>query len=260
MKMTTLINAVIMAAMLAIPGVVFAQDEEQPPLYVAVDCMKSTTGDYRDVETDIWRPMHQELVDQGKINSWALYWVKFGDRSRCDFYTVTTYLGHEQLNAAAAFAEAFAVVHKGKDFMRAMARTWASRQHVATELWLAVDATQIKQHRFAIVNMMHAKDPDAYERMETEVFKPGHQALVDGGHRSGWAMYELVSPLGTTIPYNFSTVDFVDHLNPVPMAEAMLSAHPTRDLEAMHELLGLRDNVRSETWALVSATGGSASE
>jgi hypothetical protein len=221
MKMTTLFNAVITAAMLAIPGVALAQDEDRPPLYVSVDCMKSTAADYSSVEVDIWQPMHQELVNQGKINSWALYWVRYGDRAKCDYYTVTTYRGQEQLNAHPSIPHVFEAVHKNGDFIKAMARTWASRQHVATELWVLVDSTELKEHRFAVVNTMYAEDPDAYERMETEVFKPGHQ---------------------------------VNHLNPVPMAEAMLSAHPNRDLEAMHELLGLRDNVRSETWALVAAT------
>ena len=254
MKMTTLFSAVIAAAILGIPCATIAQDDDQPSLYVSVDCMRSMVPDYQSVETDIWKPIHQERVDQGKINSWALYWVMYGDRSTCDYYTVTSYLGQEQLNANPSFEAVFQAVHKDKNVMKAMARTWASRQHVATELWVLVDSTQIQEHRFAVVNTMHAEDPDAYERMETEVFKSGHQALVDGGHRAGWGMYELVSPLGTSVPYNFSTVDFVNHLNPVPMAEAMLSAHPNRDLEAMHELLGLRDNVRSETWALVAAT------
>ena len=38
------------------------------------------------------------------------------------------------------------------------------------------------------------------------------------------------------------------------MAEAMLTGNPDRDLDAMHELLGLRDDVLSETWGLLAAT------
>ena len=79
------------------------------------------------VETDIWLPMHQELVSQGKINSWALYHVKYGDRSKCDYYTVTTYLGGEQLNSDPAFGEVFSKVHPGKDMTRAMVATLSSR-------------------------------------------------------------------------------------------------------------------------------------
>jgi hypothetical protein len=67
-------------------------------------------------------------------------------------------------------------------------------------------------------------------------------------------MYSLLSPLGTSVPYNYSTVDLVDNLDPVPMAEAMMAANPGRDLDAMQALLELREQVSSETWALVVAT------
>jgi hypothetical protein len=254
MQLTTLLQATLLVVLLALTGAASSQDDEQTTIYVAVDCMKSTSGDYQGVETEIWQPMHQKRVDQGEISSWALYWVMYGDRSTCDYYTVTSFRGQEQLNATPDFAEVFESVHKGKDVMQAMARTSASREHVATHLWMLVDSTEIREHRYAIVNMMYADDPDRYESMERQVFKPGHQALVDGGHREGWAMYELVSPIGTSVPYNFGTVDLVNHLNPVPMAEAMLAAHPDRDLEAINEMLQLRDHVSSETWAMVTAT------
>lgn len=254
MKTRITLNAVLFIAsgMLLMPSVAAAQEGQ--PLYVSVDCMRSTATDYTDVETDIWQPMHQELVNQGKRNSWSLYWVQYGDRSRCDFYTVTTYLGNEQLNADPAYEDVFAAVHGKKGMAGAMARTFASRENVATELWVAVDATEITPHRFAIVNLMHADDPDIYERMESSIFKPGHQALVDSGHRAGWSVYALMAPTGTATPYNYSTVDFVNEIGPVPMAESLISAHPDRDLETLHEMLELREQVSSETWALITAT------
>ena len=240
--------------MLSLPAETRAQDEEDKALYVAVDCMKSTAADYASLETEIWQPMHQELVNQGKRNSWALYWVQYGDRSRCDYYTVTSYHGEDQLNADPAYAEVFKTVHRDKDLVKAMMRTSASRQHVATELWVAIDSTQIKEYRFAVVNLMQAEDPDTYETMESKTFKPGHQALLDGGYRAGWSIYALISPIGTSIPYNYSTVDFMNELGPVPMAESMLSANPNRDLKAMNDMLQLRENVSSETWALIAST------
>ncbi len=258
MKTTNTLLMLITAVVFAVPGVGQAQQAEQPLLYVSVDCMKSTSPGYTSVEVDIWKPMHEELVRQGKRNSWALYSVLYGDRSKCDHYTVTTYLGGEQLNSEPAYDEVFELVHPDRNFAKAMASTWASRQHVATELWVFVDGTEITPHRYAAVNRMYAKDPDAYERMESRVFKAGHQQLLEAGHRSGWAMYTLVSPIGTSIPYNYGTVDFSNHLNPVPMAEAMLAAHPDRDLDALQELLVLRDHVSSETWQLVTSTGNPA--
>ena len=251
---TSSLKLIALATVAALFSTAAAADDQQQPTYLSVECMKSTSPAYRWVETDIWLPMHQYMVDQGKQQRWALYWVMYGDRSRCDFYTVTTYAGSRQLNAYPSFEEVFAAVHPDRDFEASMVRTFESRQQVASELWQMVDNVPPKPHRFAIVNRMNAADPDAYERMETGVFKPGHQALVDDNFRKGWAMYALVSPLGTAIPYNYSTVDLVDNLDPVPMAEAMMSANPGRDLDAMQALLDLREQVSSETWALVVAT------
>lgn len=254
MRTHKLLHALIAVAIAVVAGMAGAEEHDAQPLYVSVDCMKSTSPDYENMEIELWQPMHQELVEQGKRSSWALYRVHYGDRSKCDYYTVTTFRGREQLNAGLPIREVFQLVHRGEDFKKAMGRTWAARQHVGTELWLLADSTAISEHSFAIVNKMNAHDTDAYRRMESRVFKPGHEVLVAGGYRSGWAMYELVSPVGTSIAYNFGTVDFVDHLNPVPMAEAMLAAHPDRDIEDMHKMLELREHVSSETWALVAST------
>lgn len=252
----TTLNATLIIALglFALSRMTMAQESGTGPLYISVDCMKSTTPDYVDVETEIWLPMHQELVNQGKRNSWALYWVQYGDRSKCDYYTVITYRGEKQLNADPMYSEVFEAVHLDENVTEAMTKTFASRQHVATDLWVTVDSTEIKKHRFAVVNLMHAEDPDVYERMESKTFKPGHQALIDGGHRAGWSVYALVSPTGTSIPYNYSTVDFMNQLGPVPMAESMMLANPDRDLEDMHDMLKLRNNVSSETLELIATT------
>jgi hypothetical protein len=237
MNITRSIIFCVTATMLAIPGITLAQGEDDQQQYVAVDCVKSTNTDLSSSQADAWLNAHQRLVDRGQQNSWALYSVLYGDRSRCDFYAVTTYLGDQQLNNNQSIENAFESV-----------------QSVATELWVVVDRTAIEEHRYAVVNMMHAPDPDAYQRMESRVFKPGHQSLLDSGHRAGWAMYELVSPVGASIPYNFSTVDFSNFLSPVPMAEAMMAANPGRGLEEMHDLLQLREHVSSQTLLLIAAT------
>jgi hypothetical protein len=250
MKRTQSITTLL--AITIFPVVVSAQVE--PPTYVTVDCMKSTSPGYASLELETWKPVHQHLVEEGKRNSWALYEVVFGDRSRCDYYTVTSFSGEQQLNAFADYEAAFAAVHANADVSELMARTLAARERVSTELWVLLDRTEMQPHRFAVVNKMFTNDPVAYERMESEVFKAGHQVLIDRGERSGWAAYALVSPIGSAIPYNYGTVDLVNDLGPVPMAEAMLAGNPDRDLDAMHDLLALRDHVLSETWALVGAT------
>ncbi|MDJ0710777.1 MAG: hypothetical protein QNJ14_10320 [Woeseiaceae bacterium] len=237
-----------------------ADDHGTDSVYLSVDCMKSSAIHYEQLEKDVWKPVHQYLVDNGQRASWALYRVKYGDRSHCDYYTVTTYAGAEQLHGATDVEAAIAAVHPDADAATLMRKTWAARKRASTELWLRIDQTALQPHRYAVINKMYAEDPVAYESMESDVFKAGHQALIDDGHRAGWAVYALISPIGNSIPYNYGTVDFVNDLGPVPMAEAMMRANPNRDLDAMVELLELRGHVLSETWELVTATSIPAAE
>jgi len=228
---------IVLIIVLAVPGFSLAQTDGEQKQYVAVDCLKSANSENVGLSVEEWLGAEQRRVDRGEQASWALYSVLYGDRSRCNYYAMTTYLGDEQLNNS----------HSVEDELQ-------SAQRIATDLWILVDRTAIEKHRYAVVNLMHASDPDAYQRMESRVFKPGHQSLLDSGYRAGWAMYELVSPVGTSIPYNFSTVDFSNFLSPVPMAEAMMAANPDRDLEEMRDLLELREHVSSQTLLLIAAT------
>lgn len=258
MKRAFLILPVFAVAALLVSGMARADSHDPDALYAVVHCMRAQSPSYIALERDLWLPMHMERVRRGELNSWSLYATEYGDRSRCTHYTVETYRGREQLNSERDFEEVYRAVHGRKNFQDSMVATEAARQRVSAELWLLVDSTDIRPHRYAIVNLMRAEDPVAYESMESNVFKPGHEVLLEGGHRAGWSIYALVSPGGSAIPYNYSTVDFVNHLNPVPMAEAMIAAHPDRDIEAMHELLELREHVLSETWALLASTNGVA--
>ena len=252
--MKRLIFLALVVVTLAVPRVSAAQDD-QPTLYVVVDCMKSTSADYVDVETEIWQPMHQEMINQGKRNSWALYWVLYGDRSDCDYFTVNTYLGEDQLNDDTSYGDVFASVHRGKNVDEAMDRTAASREMVSSELWRWIDGVQPQEHQYAVVNQMYAEDGDDYLEMEREVYKPVHQALVDAGHRAGWGVYELLAPYGTSLPYNFGTVDFLNKLGPVPWGATIRSVHPDREVAAIgQEMQDLRDLVRGETWLLIAST------
>ncbi|MBT8400770.1 MAG: hypothetical protein KJO98_09855 [Rhodothermia bacterium] len=244
----------MLIAILILPQQATAQDEEQPTLYVQVDCMKSTSADYENVETEIWQPMHQAMVNQGKKNTWALYWVLYGDRSDCDYYTVNTYLGEEQLNDPTSFADVFATVHPDKDWNEIGMKTNASREMVWTELWTWVDGIPPGEHQYAQVNQMRAHDGTNALRKEREIWKPIHQVLKDEGHRAGWGLYSLWTPYGTSMPYNYGTVDFLKKLGPAPVAQAAKTAHPDWEMAAIGQVMeDARDLVHGETWMLVAS-------
>ena len=255
LKPTLRTTCVLTVVALVVPSASVAQQGEQATVYAEVSCMKSTSTDYTDVETEIWQPMHQEMVNRGLKSGWTLYWVRYGDRSACDYYVVNNYVGEAQLNDDTPTTEIFAAVHPGKDWDKAMAQTAQSRVMVRSELWAYVDGLAPQPFEYIAVNYMYAENGADYVAMEREVYKPVHQALVDGGHTAGWSLWQLVSPHGTSVPYNYATVDVSNALGPVPMGQAMQAVHRGRDLAMINQAtLAARKLVRSDTWARLAGT------
>lgn len=250
----------VLLSMLVVTAVcttaVSVQAQADSTLYVVANCMQSESPDYVRTEREIWQPIHQEMVDRGQIAGWALYEVRFGDRSECDYYTVDRYRGSEALdNAFSNLDEIFAKVHPDADMDEAMARSLASRKHKASYLLAVIGGVPPESFRYAHVNWMNAPDAGAYVNLEMTLFTPVHRALVDAGTTKGWLLEELVKPRGTSASYNFVTVDFVDSLAPIQFGQYLKKVHPDRDLGEMWDQTdAARDMVRSETWRLVART------
>ena len=60
--MTRTCAALLATLVLLLPGLTIAENEDQPTLYVSVDCMKAKGPGYPDLERELWQPMHQERV------------------------------------------------------------------------------------------------------------------------------------------------------------------------------------------------------
>lgn len=245
-----------LCALLLTPLNAVAQDAAPPTIYAVVDCMQSTSPDYVEVETEIWQPVHQELVNRGAKLRWDLYAVQYGERGECDYYTVNQYVGEEQLNGGPPFEEIFAAVHPGVAWDEVAAKTYAARRSVRSELWTMVDGVAFTgDAAYLAVNLMYAENAAEYEAMESEVYKPVAQALVDAGHRVGWGVWSLYAPFGTYKPYNYVTVDGANTIGPVPWAETIQAVHPDRDMDALSAATdAARSMVRSETWTRVAST------
>lgn len=233
-----------------------AQVSETKPLYVVSHCMKSSSSGYLDVEIDLWKPVHQDLVNKGKKNSWALYGVMYGDRSKCDFYVIETYLGLDSLNNAYTdVSDSFSSVYKTKDISSFFKKTEESRVMVNSNLWVAIDSTEIKSHQFISVNWMKTNKQEDYVSLEQNIWKPVHKALLDSGHSAGWGLYALVSPYGSLVDYNYATVDFTNKLDQMPIQQMMKTVHPTKSLQEISKNTDeIRELVYRQTWTLIAST------
>lgn len=230
-------------------------ESHQEPLYVSVDCMQSQNADYEAMELEIWQPMHQARVDRGQLDSWALYWVLYGNRTDCDYYTVNSYRGLAQLNNAANFNEIFTSVHGEEGFDKAIVRTIAARKHAGTNLWVQIDGVPPGAFQYALVTGMRPVNIDEYIKMEMETWKPIHSALAEKGTTVGWGFYRLFTPSGESQPYEFATVNMLNRLGPLPVQETIEEVHPGMSFdEIIDQAEAARTVVDSEMWLLIAST------
>lgn len=247
--------AVSLFILLLSTSLVRAEDKDKPLILVS-HCMKKATIDYPAVEKELWLPLHQHMVDQGMKNSWSVYWVMYGDRSRCDYFVIETYLGMDQYNNVnAAMGQAYAQVYGEKDFNEFISRTEASRTMVESSQWILQEGVEIKPHVKINVNWMKADDPEKYLQVEREIWKPIHQHFVDNGHSNGWAVYQLLYPTGASLDYNFVTVDFLAEMKHTPFADIVKKVHPGKSMKELGQKTNQsRQNVLTQTWAKVTGT------
>ncbi len=112
--------------------------------YIEVNFMKIKPGNegaYMDAENIIWKPVHQQFVNDKSRVGWAVWQSVYpaGAGNKYQFATTNYYADFSQLGAADTEGS-FSKVHPGKDINQLMQQTNDSREHVRSELWRVVDS------------------------------------------------------------------------------------------------------------------------
>ena len=91
-----------------------------------------------------------------------------------------------------------------------------------------------------------------YEGIETEVWKPIHEARREAGALRDWVFYRVQYPQGTEAPYNYVTVNVYDSWADYEQQELerwVAQVHPDRTLaELIADADAAREYVRGEIW------------
>ncbi len=118
------------------------QTGASPKRFVQLQYMKVNPGQgaaYRRIERDLWRPVHQERVKRGLINSWAVYGVHLpGAAVDYDFVVLTewpTFAGLEN----SQYAELFSEVQEMDNYEEVLQQTNVTRAQVKQDIWVLVD-------------------------------------------------------------------------------------------------------------------------
>ncbi len=113
--------------------------------YMKVDPAKESA--YVQMEREVWKPIHQQRVKEGKMQSWALYAVRFpgGDNKEYTYLTVETYKSIQDaegsLDDSAAMASILKKVHPNKTLDQLFAQALSNRSLVRGEVLKRIDHT-----------------------------------------------------------------------------------------------------------------------
>ncbi|TKB45966.1 hypothetical protein [Thalassotalea mangrovi] len=247
--------AVTTYLLLMLSGYTVNAQEDQGDMIVS-HCMKSQSADYSDMETKKWLPIHQEMVNQGHMKQWLLYYVMFGDRTDCDYYVVEIYEDADQWRQSDAMrGMTIAKKYGEKEMQNMWQESFDARSMNSSTLWYTLESIGDNEHTFAVFNAMKAENPEDYIKFEREVWQPIHQWLYENKHSAGWSLLSKVAPAGKAVASNFGTVDFLDRFAPTPFWDAMKNVHPDKNPQEIDEMAqSVRDHLYVTTLVKVAGT------
>lgn len=238
-------------------------ESQEGTVYLQVDYMKASSPEYVQIESSIWKPIHEERIRRGQLRSWALYGVRFGDRHAYDYVTINVATDLDHFDGwGASFQDIARAAHPGKDLAE-ITNTLRTREVVRSELWRLSETLEPQQFgseppaEYLQVAFMDvpAAGVAEYLRLERDVWKPIHRASVGRGASAGWGVYELLWPGGSRAAYNFAALNSHSRLAPWPFAELVAAAHPGVPVEeVIAQTSEARDMVATLMLYLVDAT------
>jgi hypothetical protein len=261
----TMLIAVIMVFVLAsLP--IAGNAQEEPTIFAIIDYMKVKPGNvdkYVDIEKTIWKPIHQELINQGKIVGWHLYEVRYtGTDDDYNYVTVTLIDNPASLENPYVGID-YGKILPGKDIAKAYEETLKNRDLVKSNLiirqaYAYPDGGPVP-FKYLEVDYMKVKpgEEDNYLDVEKNIWLPVHKEFIKAGTRVGWSLWSQQFPGGSKMDHQFATVNYFSDFSKIGMAnyvDAFSKAHQGKDVNELFEKTGKsRELVRSELWELLDS-------
>ncbi len=235
-----------------------------PSLFVVVDFMNvepAKHASYLQVEQEIWKPMHQERINEGIIVGWYLYAVEFsGELNDYNYVAITLYDNAQQLENPWR-SDIPEKVHPGKRVEELMQKTYESRTRIKSELFYSIaTAPEIPLERpapYMQVNFMKVQPQMAseYEQLESEIWQPIHNESIRSGRTMGWGLWSALFPRGWGRDYQYITLNSFSeysYIFDLDFSIPFNNIHPDKDFaETQARTWEVRSIVRTELWDLI---------
>lgn len=183
--------------------------EKTPPQYLLFEFMRVNAdqgSNYWQVE-EFWSGIHKQRVADKSIIGWDLWSLTpSGTEQGSQYLTVTIFSSLKDMLHAIGSLDVMAYAKKAypkmtdKEFTAMYDKTGKSRDMANQVLIKVVDATKgdftMKVGTMITMDIMKQLD-DSYEKVESEIFKPWHQQMVDAGKKGSWELLQAILPAGS---------------------------------------------------------------
>ena len=98
-------------------------------------------AEYVKTEREVWKPIHQAWVNDGKLASWGLWGLVMpgGTSNTHDYVTSNAHTSYKAM-AELNYEETFKKVYPGKDMQAIFDATGKTRDLVRSEVWEMIDS------------------------------------------------------------------------------------------------------------------------
>lgn len=232
----------------------FAQPQQnsQYLLFEFMHVKNEKGSNYWDVE-QFWSGIHKQRVADKSIIGWDLWsFIPSGTEQGSQYMTVTVFASLQDMLKAMTSLDVMAYAKKAypnktdKELNTIYENTGNSRDLAHQVLFKSVDQTKddfkMKVGMMATFDIMKQLD-DSYEKVESEIFKPWHQRMVDEGKKGHWELDQAILPAGSEAYGTHITVSMYNDL-------AQLSAFMENsggDMNLMMQL-AVKEGLKTRDW------------
>jgi hypothetical protein len=164
------------------------------------------SSEYLKVE-DFWSGIHKQRLADKSILGWDLWSLTpAGKEQGSQYLTVTLFPSLQSMLQAIGSLDVVAYAKKAypakteKELTSWMEKTVKSRDIAHQVLFRLIDNTKdefkMKPGTIFTIDIMKQLD-DNYEKVESEVFKPWHQQMVNEGKKGSWKLLQTILPSGS---------------------------------------------------------------
>ena len=272
MTLKSMVNKLIVIS-IAVTSFSFAQSRA----FVTFDYMNvkpSSVDEYINLESKVWKPVHEEFQKRGIEVSWSLYSVRgAGTQNHYNYVTVSVYDGLGSLdNDQSLFDEIISDVYSNEELEGFWNRTSEARSHNGQDIFFVNDKVSKDNNELSAfssgkigqditVTFMQTLPGQDAVGLESKWWKSIHRERIKRRVINSWEVLtkRFVSLGQTKLEHDyvtwenyttFSAID--DSYNNDKFTKAVEKAHPNVDFSKVSEATtNSRNILRAEIWELV---------